>query len=73
MKKSVMVFLTGILLVAIVVVAGCSKGYETKKAAGDLSVMLKADWYPLIKAGNALSVSVADATGKTVTDNVDAR
>jgi hypothetical protein len=57
-------------LVAIVVVAGCSKGYEAKKAADDLSVTLKADGYPLIKADNALSVIVADATGKTVTDAV---
>ena len=68
MKKSVMAVLTGILLVAIVVVAGCSKGYEAKKVADDLSITLKADRYPLIKADNALSVSVADATGKTVTD-----
>lgn len=68
MTKSVMAVLTGILLVAIVVVLGCSKGYETKKAVDDLSVTLKADRYPLSKADNALSVSVADATGKTVTD-----
>ena len=70
MKKSVIVVLTGILLVAIVVVAGCSKGYETKKVADDLSVTLKADRYPLIKADNAMSVSVADASGKAVTDAV---
>jgi len=70
MTKSVMAVLTGILLVAIVVVLGCSKGYETKKAVDDLSVTLKADRYPLIKADNALSVSVADATGKTVTEAV---
>ena len=63
-----MVVLAGVLLVAIVVVAGCSKGYETKKAADELSVTLKADRYPLIKGDNDLSVSVADATGKTITD-----
>lgn len=68
MKKSVTMVLTGVLLVSIVVVAGCSKGYETKKAADDLSITLKADRYPLIKGDNDLSVRVADATGKTVTD-----
>lgn len=70
MKKSVMFVLIGILSVAIVVVAGCSKGYESKKFADDLSVTLKADRYPLIKSNNALSVIVADATGKTVSDAV---
>lgn len=65
-----MVVLTSVLLVSFVVIAGCSKGYETKKVADDLSVTLKADRYPLIKADNALSVNVADATGKTVTDAV---
>ena len=68
MWKSVMAVLTGVLLVAIVVVAGCSKGYETKKTVDDLSVTLKADRYPLIKGINDLSVSVADATGKAVTN-----
>lgn len=70
MRKSVMSVLIGILSVAIVAVAGCSKGYESKKVADDLSVTLKADRYPLIKSDNALSVIVADATGKTVSDAV---
>jgi YtkA-like len=68
MKKNVTVVLTGILLVAIVVVAGCSKGYETKKTADDLIVTLKADRYPLIKGDNDMYVNVSDATGKTVPD-----
>lgn len=68
MKKSVMVVLAGVLLVLIVVAGGCSKGYETKKAADDLSITLKADRYPLVKGDNDMSVSVADAAGKTVTD-----
>lgn len=67
MRKSIMVVLSGVLLVAIFVVAGCSKGYEAKKSVDDLSVTLKADRYPLVKGENDLSVSVADATGKTVT------
>ena len=68
MKKGVIMVLTGVLLVSIVVVGGCSKGYETKKTTDDLSVTLKADRYPLIKGDNDLSVRVADAAGKTVTD-----
>jgi len=68
MKKNVIVVLTGVLLVAIIVAAGCSKGYETKKVADDLSITLSADRYPLIKGDNSMSVSVADTTGKTVTD-----
>ena len=63
-----MVVLTGVLLVSIVVVGGCSKGYETKKAADDLSITLKADRYPLIKGDNSLSVNVADTAGNAVTD-----
>jgi N-methylhydantoinase B/oxoprolinase/acetone carboxylase alpha subunit len=68
MRKNAIVVLAFVLMVAIVIVAGCSKGYETKKAAEDLSVTLKADRYPLIKGDNDLSVNVADASGKTVTD-----
>lgn len=68
MKRSVRVVLTGVLLIGIVVVTGCSKGYETKKAVDDLSVTLKAGRYPLVKGDNDLSVSVADAAEKTVTD-----
>ncbi len=68
MKKSVIMVLTGVLLIAIMVVAGCSKGYETKKTAEDLGITLKADRYPLVKGDNDLSMSVADATGKTLTD-----
>ncbi len=63
-----MVVLTGVLLVAIVIVAGCSKEYDTKKTVDDLSVTLKADRYPLIKGDNDLSVRVTDAAGTTVTD-----
>jgi len=70
MTKSVIAVLISVLLAATVVVDGCSKGYETKKAMDDLSVTLKADRYPLIKADNALSISIADTSGKTVTDVV---
>jgi len=70
MRKNAIVVLTFVLLIAIVAVGGCSKGYETKKTADDLSVTLKADRYPLVKGNNDLSVSVADAAGKAVTDAV---
>ncbi len=68
MKKSVTMVLAGVLLVSIIVVGGCSKGYETKKTADDLSVTLKADRYPLIKGDNSLSVSVVDTAGNAVTN-----
>lgn len=55
-------------------VAGCTKGYETKKAAGDVTVTLSAGSYPLIKGDNTLTIKLADASGKAVTDaKVDAR
>lgn len=66
MRKS-----SGAILVAIISAAlifGCSKGYESQKSVGDLTVALKADRYPLVKADNALSVIVTDATGKAITD-----
>jgi hypothetical protein len=68
MRKGLMIVVTGILAVSVVVLAGCSKGYETKRSAGDLSVTLKAARYPLIKGDNALSVIIADPSGKTVDD-----
>ena len=74
MMKSVMSVLIGILLVAIVAVAGCSKGYETKKAADDLMVTLSAGSYPLVKGDNTLTIKVVDSSGKFVTDaKVEAR
>ncbi len=72
MRKSSAAILVAIISAALVF--GCSKGYESQKSAGDLTVALKADRYPLVKADNALSVKVTDAAGKTVTDaKVDVR
>ena len=63
------IYLTIMVAVAAVgLVMGCSKGYESQKTTGDLTIMLKADRYPLVKADNALSVKVTDAAGKAVTD-----
>jgi hypothetical protein len=56
------------------VVFGCTKGYETHKTAGDVTVTLSAGSYPLVKGDNTLSVKLADSSGKPVTDaKVDVR
>jgi hypothetical protein len=61
-------------LLALVVVfttaftSGCSKGYESQKAVGDLTVTLSVGSYPLVKGDNTLTVKVADSAGKAVTD-----
>jgi hypothetical protein len=65
--KKVLVGLTAVVIAGMVLF-GCSKGYEKKTVAGDLAVTLSVDRYPLVKGDNALSVKVADASGKPVTD-----
>ena len=63
-----------IAALAAIAVVGCTKGYETKKTAGDLTVTLSAGSYPLVKGDNTLTIKVADSSGKAVTDaRVDAR
>jgi len=55
-------------------VVGCAKGYEAKKTVGDVGFILSASSYPLVKGDNSLTVKVADAAGKPVTDaKVDVR
>lgn len=66
MRKSYAAILVAII--SAVVVFGCSKGYESQKSVGDLTVVLTADRYPLVKADNTLSVKVTDSAGKAVTD-----
>lgn len=68
MRKGLMIVVMGILALSVGILSGCSKGYEAKKSAGDLTVTLKADRYPLIKGDNALSVITTEPTGKTVDD-----
>ncbi len=72
MKKTLWAAVAVVL--ALAVLAGCSKGYESRKSAGDMNIILKADRYPLIKGDNTFSVDVTDQAGKAVTDaKVDVR
>ena len=72
MKKALS--LAVIAALAAIVVAGCTKGYETRKTAGDLTVTLSSSSYPLVKGDNMLAVKLADTSGKAVTDaKVDVR
>ncbi len=57
-----------IAAIAITMLFGCTKGYESRKSADDLSVTLSVERYPLVKGDNALTVKVKDASGKAVTD-----
>lgn len=67
--KKVLAGLTAVAI-AVVVLFGCSKGYEKRTVAGDLTITLSVDRYPLVKGDNMLSVKAADASGKPVTDAV---
>lgn len=62
--------LTGLAasVIAGLLLFGCSKGYEKRTVAGDLTITLSVDRYPLVKGDNMLSVKAADASGKPVTD-----
>jgi len=72
MKKRLLVML--VALISLVVVFGCTKGYETQKTTGDVTITLSAGSYPLVKGDNTLTVKLADASGKSVTDaRVDVR
>jgi YtkA-like protein len=66
MKKIMMLFFIAVL--AIFTAAGCTKGYQTQKAAGDLTVTLSAGSYPLIIGDNAMTIKITDSSGKAVTD-----
>jgi hypothetical protein len=56
-----------LFMLAVVIAAGCSKGYRSERTVDDLKVTLSAGSYPLIKGDNTLAVLVADATGAAVT------
>lgn len=58
-----------VIAVALTVVfLGCSKGFESTKSAGDLTITLSVARYPLVKSDNTLTVKVTDAGGAAVTD-----
>ncbi len=54
--------------VVTVVLAGCSKGFESSKKVDDLTITLSTAKYPLVKSDNILDVKVTDSSGKAVTD-----
>ncbi len=63
-----------IAVLTVIVVFGCTKGYETRKTAGDLTITLSASSYPLVKGDNTFAVKLTDSAGKPVTDaRVDVR
>jgi len=67
--KKVLAGLTAVIIAGLLLF-GCSKGYEKKTIAGDLTITLSVDRYPLVKGDNMLNVKVADASGKAVADGV---
>ena len=61
-------------VIATIVVLGCTKGYESQKTVGDLTIKLTVGSYPLVKGDNTLTVKVTDAAGKAAIDaKVDVR
>jgi nitrogen fixation protein FixH len=72
MKKGMMMAIAAVISLSLVF--GCTKGYETQKTAGGMTVTLAAGSYPLIKGDNSLTIKLADIAGKPVTDaKVDVR
>ncbi len=68
MKKNLSLMLVFVLFAMVLGGWSFSKGYESQKKAGGLSITLKADRYPLVKGDNDLTLTIADAAGKAVTD-----
>ncbi len=66
MKKIMMLLFIAVLITFSA--AGCKKGYQTQKTAGDLTITLSAGSYPLIIGDNAMTIKITDASGKAVTD-----
>ncbi len=57
-----------VLVMLVVAVFACSKGYEVNKQAGDLAVSMKMDRNPPAVGENKLAIGLTDAGGKAVTD-----
>jgi hypothetical protein len=47
---------------------GCSRGYESRKYAGDLEIILRSGRYPLNLGKNKLAVEVRDGADKPVSE-----
>ncbi len=66
MKKTLIAL--SLVLIAALMLFGCSKGYEKQTAAGDLKITLSVDRYPLVKGDNTITVKITDAGSKAVKD-----
>ncbi|HTF99213.1 MAG TPA: FixH family protein [Nitrospirota bacterium] len=64
-----------VMAIAITIsAAGCTKGYETQKTSGDMTITLAAGAYPLVKGDNNLTIKAVDASGKPLSNaKVDVR
>lgn len=72
MKRSLLVVL--VAFISLGAVFGCTKGYESQKTAGGVTITLSARSYPLVKGDNTLTLKLADSSGTSVTDaKVDVR
>jgi len=72
MKKAYLLTMVSFLLAVLMV--ACTKGYESQKSVGNMSITLAASGYPLVLGNNALSVKIASPEGKAVTEaKVDVR
>jgi hypothetical protein len=58
------------MLVVLVTLFACSKGYESQKTSEDLKITLSVDRYPLVKGDNDIKVKVTDSSGKTAANAV---
>ena len=55
------------LILLVVVMVGCSKGYEVNRTAGEYTVSMKMDKNPFV-GDNPMIIEVKDASGKYITD-----
>ncbi len=68
MARKSLAVLVVVVSLALSAVPSWAKGFENKKAAGKYDLTLKADSYPLVKGNNTVAVTVADKSGKAVTN-----
>ena len=56
------------MVMVLVLLSGCSKGYEMRKTAGEYTVAVKLDKSSPAMGNNPMTIAIADQTGKAVTD-----